>query len=528
MGIAGAGFTVASSMTGCSTVPPAKASSKKPNILFLYSDDHACQAISAYGGRLAKVAPTKNIDRIAKEGMIFRKCYVTNSICAPCRAVIQTGMHSHLNGVLTNGNKFDNTQQTFPKLLQQSGYQTAIVGKWHLRVRPTGFDYDEVLPGQGAYYNPVFIKRGEKVKHEGYNTDITTNLGLNWLTNERDKDKPFMLMLQYKAPHRNWQPGPDHLTLFDDVTIPEPDNLFDDYAGRGTAAHTQDMSIEKTMTPKDTKLIPPGGLTPKQLEKWNAAYEPKNEEFRKADLKGKALVRWKYQRYMKDYLRCVRSVDDNIGRVLKYLDDTGLADNTIVIYSSDQGFYLGEHGWFDKRFMYEESFRTPLIVRWPGHIKPGTSNSDLVQNLDFAQTFLDIAGIESPSNMQGSSFKPILLRGKAPANWRKSLYYHYYEFPAVHSVHRHEGVATNRYKLISFYDIDEWEFYDLAKDPAEMKSQYDNPKYAGKVKELKAELEKLKKLYKVTPPPPLRKRQPKSGKPRAKNNYHSDPVGIKA
>ena len=490
------------------------ANNKKPNILFLYSDDHAYQAISAYGGHLAKVAPTKNIDRIANEGMIFHKCYVTNSICAPCRAVIQTGKHSHLNGVLTNKGSFNGTQQTFPKLLQKAGYQTAIVGKWHLKSRPTGFDYDEVLPGQGAYYNPQFIKRGNKVTHEGYNTDITTDLGLKWLKQERDKDKPFMLMLQYKAPHRNWQPGPDQLTLFDDVNIPEPKNLFDDYAGRGTPAHTQDMSIEKTMNAHDLKLTTPRGLTPEQLEKWNAAYASKNEKFKNSDLKDKDLLRWKYQRYMKDYLRCIRSVDDNIGRVLKYLDDTGLADNTVVIYSSDQGFYLGEHGWFDKRFMYEESFRTPLVARWPDRIKPGTSSSDLVQNLDFAQTFLDIAGLRSPSDMQGASLKPIMLKGKAPASWRKSLYYHYYEFPAVHSVHRHEGVATNRYKLIHFYDIDEWEFYDLEKDPAEMKSQYENPKYAGDVRELKAELEKLKKRYEVTPPPPLRKKNTKSKKPK--------------
>lgn len=485
---------------------------KKPNILFLFSDDHAYQAISAYGGRLAKVAPTKNIDRIADEGMVFQKCYVTNSICAPCRAVIQTGKHSHLNGVLTNREKFDGEQQTFPKLLQKNGYQTAIVGKWHLRSRPTGFDYDEVLPGQGAYYNPTFIKRGKTVKHEGYNTDITTDLGLKWLSEERDKDKPFMLMLQYKAPHRNWQPGPDHLTLFDDVTIPEPENLFDDYAGRGTAAHTQDMSIEKTMTASDLKLTAPRGLTPKQLEKWDAAYGPKNEAFRQAELKGKELVRWKYQRYMKDYLRCVRSVDDNIGRALKYLDDNGLAQNTVVMYSSDQGFYLGEHGWFDKRFMYEESFRAPLVARWPGHIKAGTSNRDLVQNLDFAQTFLDIAGVQPPSDMQGRSLKPVLLEGKAPANWRKSLYYQYHEFPGAHSVRRHEGVATDRYKLISFHDLGEWEFYDLKKDPAEMKSQYDNPKYAGKIKELKTELERLKKQYKVKPSLPLAQKAAKKNR----------------
>ena len=488
-------------------------SGKKPNILFMYTDDHAFQSISAYGGRLAKVAPTKNLDRIAKEGMIFHKSYVTNSICAPCRAVIQTGKHSHLNGILDNTTRFDGTQQTFPKILQKNGYQTAIVGKWHLWSRPTGFDYDEVLPGQGAYYNPTFIKRGETVKHEGYNTDITTDLGLKWLKDERDKDKPFMLMLQYKAPHRNWQPGPDHLTLFDDVTIPEPENLFDDYSGRGTAAHTQNMTIEKTMGDYDNKLITPRGLTDEQIEKWEAAYGPKNEKFKKANLKGKDLVRWKYQRYMKDYLRCIRSVDDNIGRVLKYLDDSGLAENTVVMYSADQGFYLGEHGWFDKRFMYEESFRTPLIARWPKHIKPGTKNYDLVQNLDMAQTFLDIAGAPQPSDMQGMSLKPIFENGKAPKDWRKSLYYNYYEFPGPHSVRRHEGVATKRYKLIHFYDINEWEFYDLEKDPAEMNSQYENKKYAAKIEELKVELEKLKKQYKVTPPPPQKKpRQRKSKK----------------
>ncbi|MCF7956489.1 MAG: sulfatase [Phycisphaerae bacterium] len=480
----------------------------KPNILFIFSDDHAFQAISAYGGRLAKVAPTKNIDRIAKEGMIFNKCYVTNSICAPCRAVIQTGKHSHLNGLRDNYCDFDNSQQTFPKILQKNGYQTAIVGKWHLKTRPTGFDYDEVLPGQGEYYNPKFIKRGEEIVHQGYNTDITTDLGLRWLKEERDKNKPFMMMLQYKAPHRKWEPGPDQLTLFDDVTIPEPDNLFDDYSGRGTPAHTQDMSIEKTMDKYDLKLYTRGGKNADKWEKWDAAYGPKNEKFEKANLKGKDLVRWKYQRYMKDYLRCVRSVDDNIGRVLKYLDDTGLAENTVVMYSSDQGFYLGEHGWFDKRFMYEESFRTPLIVRWPNHIKPGTSNYDLVQNLDFAQTFLDIAGAPQPDDMQGASIKPIMLNGKAPDDWRKSLYYQYFEFPGYHSVRRHEGVATKRYKLIHFYDIDEWEFYDLEKDPSEMQSQYENKKYADKIEELKKELLRLKKLYKVPPHPPLRKGWP--------------------
>lgn len=482
----------------------------RPNILFIFSDDHAFQAISAYGGRLAEVAPTVNIDRIANEGVRFDKCYVTNSICAPSRAVILTGKHSHLNGVTDNKTRFDGTQQTFPKLLRSSGYQTAIIGKWHLRSDPTGFDHWQILPGQGKYYNPVFVTPNGKTTEHGYVTDVITDKALNWLRTGRDKNKPFMLMLQHKAPHRMWEPGPDHLRLFDDVTIPEPDNLFDDYSGRGTAAHEQDMTIKTTMQlGSDNKVWGEnideknwlwkgtyGRMDPEQRKAWDAAYGPKNEAFRKANLSGDDLVRWKYQRYMKDYLRCIRSVDDNIGRVLNYLDKSGLAENTVVFYCSDQGFYLGEHGWFDKRFMYEESFRTPLVARWPGVTKPGTVNKSLVQNLDFAQTFLDIAGVDQPEDMQGVSIKP-LLAGKTPKGWRKSLYYHYYEYPAVHSVRKHEGVATGRYKLMHFYEEGEWEFYDLSKDPSEMKSEYNNTKYKRQITELKKELMRLKNLYKV-------------------------------
>lgn len=469
---------------------------ERPNIVFIFSDDHAFQAISAYGGRLAKAAPTPNIDRIGKEGIIFTRCCVTNSICAPSRAVILTGKHSHLNGVINNGKRFDGSQQTFPKLLQTAGYQTAVIGKWHLKSTPTGFDYYQVLPGQGDYYNPVMVKGGEKTKYTGYVTDIITDLGLDWLKNKRNKNKPFMLMLQHKAPHRDWEPNLKQLKLFDDVTIPEPDNLFDNYEGRGSAAHNQDMTIEKTMGRRDLKLRAPKTLNSEQREAWDAAYNPKNLAFEKANLKGDELTRWKYQRYMKDYLRCIASVDENVGRVLKYLDESGLARETVVIYSSDQGFFLGEHGWFDKRFMYKESFRTPLLVRWPGVIKPGRVNEELVQNLDFAQTFLDIAGIKQPSDMQGLSLKG-LMEGRRDINWRKSLYYHYYEFPGAHSVQRHEGVVTKRYKLIHFYDIDEWELYDLEKDHDEMKSQYGNPEYAGVVGRLKKELSRLRGVYKV-------------------------------
>jgi arylsulfatase A-like enzyme len=499
-----AGLGIAAMALGCSELGAQEQTKKdtRVNILFIYSDDHAYQAISAYGGILAKAAPTPNIDRLAKEGMLFKKCYVTNSICAPCRAVILTGKHSHLNGVTGNKKVFDASQQIFPKLLQKAGYQTAIIGKWHLKSEPTGFDYSEVLPGQGDYYNPVMLKAGEKIKHTGYVTNIVTKLGLDWLENKRDKDKPFMLMLQNKAPHRRWEPDLKHLHLFDDVKIPEPDNLFDDYSGRGTAAREHDMSIESTMNERDLKLVPPIQLNQQQRKVWDAAYDPKNKAFVEAGLAGDTLVRWKYQRYIKDYLRCIASVDENVGKVLDWLDRSGLAKNTVVIYSSDQGFYLGEHGWFDKRFMYEESFRTPLIVRWPGVIKPGVVNRELVQNLDFAQTFLDIAGVGQPTDMQGVSLKP-LMQGRGLGTQRKSLYYHYYEYPGPHSVHRHEGVATKRYKLMHFYDLDEWELYDLEKDPSEMKSQYNNQEYASVVAELKKELLRLRTEYKVPANKPL-------------------------
>ena len=464
----------------------------RPNILFIFTDDHAYQSISAYG---SKINETPNIDRLAREGMLFQRCYVPNSICGPVRAVIQTGKYSHLNGFLVNGNKFDGHQQTFPKLLQKAGYQTAVVGKWHLgeHMPPQGYDYSEVLIGQGPYYNPPMLKNGQRVKHVGYTTDIITDLTLDWLKNKRDEKQPFMLMYQHKAPHRNWQPGPKYLNKYDDVTIPEPETLFDDYSGRATPASTQDMTIAKTMTESDLKLVTPGNLTPKQRELWDAAYGPKNKAFRDAKLTGKALVRWKYQRYIKDYLRCIDSVDENIGRVLDYLDESGLAKNTVVAYSSDQGFYLGEHGWFDKRWMYEESLRTPLIVRWPGVVKPGSINDDIVSPLDFAETFLDIAGVDIPQDMQGHSMVSVL-RGQTPKDWRKTFYYHYYEFPGWHDVRRHYGVTDGRYKLIYFYepDVDEWELFDLKNDPHELHSVYDSPEYSKVKAELAAELSRLR------------------------------------
>ena len=489
-----------SALPSCaSTARTSRPAGKRPNIIFIMTDDHASHAMSCYDSKINK---TPNLDRIAKEGMRFDNCFCTNSICAPCRAVILTGKHSHINGVIDNRKRFDGSQQTFPKLLQKAGYQTAMIGKWHLKTDPTGFDYWSVLIGQGPYYNPPMKTPNGTVKYTGYTTDIITLLALDWLQHKRDKDKPFCLMYQHKAPHRNWQPGPEHLTMYDDVTIPEPETLFDDYSNRGRAAKEQDMSIEKTMNNSDLKLVAPRNLTADQKKLWDAAYERKNEAFRKANLQGKNLVRWKYQRYIKDYLRCIASVDDNVGDLLEYLDESGLTENTVVVYTSDQGFYLGDHGWFDKRFMYEESLRMPLLVRYPRQIKAASVNKDLVQNLDFAPTFLDFAGVPTPADMQGSSIRS-LLGGKTPRSWRKSIYYHYHEYPAVHSVKRHYGVRTNRYKLIHFYhDIDEWELYDLEKDPDEMKNVYSEPAYADVVKELKAELKRLRKKYKDTTGPP--------------------------
>ena len=454
-----------------------------PNIVFVFSDDHATQAISAYGGHLAKVAPTPNLDRIAKQGMLFNRCMVTNSICGPSRATILTGKYSHLNGFYKNeATKFDGSQQTFPKLMQKAGYQTAIIGKWHLASKPTGFDHWEVLPGQGSYYNPDFITSNGRHRETGYVSEIITDKAKKWLSSQRDKRKPFILMVQHKAPHRAWDPAPKYLTLFDDIKIPEPSTLFDDYGNRGTAAKNQDMTISKTMTlGRDLKVKEhddTGNLgwafkrmNPEQRAKWDAAYQPKNNAFMKANLKGKELISWKYQRYIKDYLRCIRSVDDSVGELRECLLANNLNENTVFIYSSDQGFYLGEHGWFDKRFMYDESYRTPLLVDWPGVTQTGRVNNDLVSNLDFAQTFLDMAGAPLPKDMQGASLVP-LLKGKKPKNWRKYHYYHYYEYPGWHMVHRHEGVYDGRYKLMNFYDLDEWELYDMQSDPMEMKTNF--------------------------------------------------------
>ncbi len=496
------GICSAGVLPACSSEAPKQT---RPNIIFIMSDDHAYQAISAYGHGLNQ---TPNIDRIAKEGAIFTRACVTNSICAPSRAVMLTGKHSFVNGKVDNVFPFDWNQDNFAKQLQKSGYQTAMIGKIHLDGLPQGFDYSNVLPGQGQYYNPDFIENGVKKRYPGYVTTLTTQFALDWLDKKRDKTKPFCLLYHQKAPHRNWLPEEKYLDLYEDQDFPLPQNFFDDYSGRGTSAHTQEMGIVKDMmwghdmkfendpyTGQPTNFMPDiKRMDDKQREAWRNAYNKRNDEFLKLKPEGKELAKWKYLRYLRDYLKCIKSVDDGVGELLNYLDKNGLTENTIVIYTSDQGFYLGEHGWFDKRFMYEESFRTPLVMRYPKEIKPGTTISKLVQNLDFAPTFLDYAGVSVPKDMQGESFRK-LVAGKA-GEWRDAVYYTYYEYPGVHAVKRHYGVATERYKLIHFYyDVDEWEMYDLQKDPHEMKSVYNDPAYAAVQKELHARLIELRKKY---------------------------------
>lgn len=484
-----------------------KGKTQRPNIIFIMSDDHAYQALSAYGGPLKDLAPTPNIDRIANDGMRFDRCLVTNSISGPCRATILTGKYSHLNGFYDNsGLQFDGSQQTFPKLLKAAGYQTAIVGKWHLGSDPTGFDHWEILPGQGDYYNPVFLNPDGRHKEDGYVTELISKKSIDWLKEAKKSGKPFMLMMHHKAPHREWLPGPNELSLYKDVTFPEPSTLFDDYSNRGTAEHDQDMTIEKTMrlaedlkiTPLDPAKKNPilNRLTDEQLKNWNAVYDPIVKKFHASNLTGKDLVRFKYQRYLQDYLACIAGVDKSVGKVLDFLKENGLDKNTIVVYTSDQGFYLGEHGWFDKRWMFEQSYRTPLLIQWPGVIKSRSVNKDMVSNIDIAETFLDAAGVKVPEDMQGESMLPIL-KGNTPKNWRTEHYYHYYEYPQPHHVRPHYGMSNERYKLIHFYgDIDEWELFDLQSDPQEMKNVYNDPAYAKVREELHKKLEALRVKYK--------------------------------
>ena len=492
--------------------------SARPNIIFIMADDHAYQAISAYSNRLIE---TPNIDRIAKMGMRFTNATVTNSICAPSRATILTGKHSHLNGKIDNDFPFDTTNVTFPQLFQDAGYQTAMFGKLHFGNAPKGFDQFKILPGQGSYYNPDFITKNEgTVRIEGYVTDIITDMTLDWLQEERNPEEPFLLFYLHKAPHREWLPAERHLEEFTQRTFPEPATLFDDYSGRGRAAKEAEMNLLKHMNwSGDSKIYPSvmrelgipqtsawdtmafsrevGRLTPAQLANWTRSYDKVNAALKESfpSMGEKEKMQWRYQRYMQDYLGTIRAVDENVGRVLDYLEANNLMDNTLIVYTSDQGFYLGEHGWFDKRFVYDESFKTPLLVAWPGKIAPKSTSTTMVQNLDYAQTFLEAAGIPAPADMQGESLLP-LLTGNPEAWTRDAVYYHYYEYPAVHMVKRHYAVVTEQYKLVHYYyDTDEWELIDRIKDPQELRNVYDDPTYAPGVAELHRKLESLRKQY---------------------------------
>ncbi len=488
---------------------------EQPNILFIFSDDHAPHAIGAYDGWLKSVNPTPNIDALASQGIVFRNSFCTNSICGPSRAVIQTGKHSHKNGFMNNGNSFDWNQQTFPKLLRDAGYTTAMYGKSHLKGKPQGYSDWKVLPGQGLYYNPDMITPEGRTRIQGHCTDVVTDLAVDWLKEGREEGKPFMLMVQHKAPHRNWMPAKRHLNLYADIELPEPATLFDKWEDNAPPARFQELEIDRHMHLNFdlfVDLVPSFDgdarkgrydksawrnmqrMTPAQLKAWRDAYEPRDQAFHQANLKGKDLVRWKYQRYAKNYLRCIKGVDESVGTLMETLEELGLSDNTVVIYSSDQGFYVGDHGWYDKRWMYDESMMMPLIVKWPGVTKAGSDNDQLVQNLDYAETFLEMAGTEVPADMQGKSLVP-LLKGEKPSDWRKSLYYHYYEYPSVHMVPRHYGVRGEKYKLMHFYQFDEWEFYDLENDPDELVNQYENPAFAKQIAEAKTELDRLRKHY---------------------------------
>jgi arylsulfatase A-like enzyme len=462
----------------------------RPNILYIMSDDHAAHAISAYGSRINQ---TPSIDRLAREGVRFDCVYATNSICTPSRATILTGKYSHLNGVPVF-NRFDGSQPTAAKYLQSADYYTGMIGKWHLGSDPTGFDYWMILPGQGVYYDPTFVDPKGRRVIKGYVTDIIADLSVEFIRN-RPKDKPFFLMCHNKAPHRPWDPGARYAKLYADRDIPEPATLRDNYATRTDAAREATMTIARDLNNRDLKMAAPAGLGGSALEKWNDT-KPDSVTIeingRKKILAGDDLLRWKYQRYIKDYLRCVASIDDNVGRLLDFLDKEGLAKNTVVIYTSDQGFFLGDHGWYDKRFMYQESVKMPLLVRWPGRINAGTTQDAIALNVDFAPTFLDLAGLKTPPDMQGRSLVP-LMRGQQPGNWRASWYYRYYHDPGDHNTRAHYGVGTDTYKLICFWKKNQWELYDLAKDPEELLNVHSDPAYAGIVKTLKEELYRLRK-----------------------------------
>ncbi|MCX6232531.1 MAG: sulfatase [Bacteroidetes bacterium] len=479
----------------------AQQNQQRPNIIFIMSDDHAAKAISCYDGSINK---TPNIDRIAANGVRFTNCFCTNAVSGPSRAVILSGQLSHLNGMINNEVTFDSATLTLPKVLRANGYQTAIIGKWHLKSNPTGFDFWKVLPGQGEYFNPDFIENGKKVREQGYVTDLITDNALNWLK-DRDKTKPFFIMIHNKAPHRPWLPKFENATMYDTVKIPLPFNFFDDYSHRGDAAKLQKMMVARDLdlnidlklpdvNNKDNYFSNVNRLSESDRKIWDEIYHKRNKSYFDENPQGEALAYWKYRRYINDYLATIKTVDDNVGRILDYLEANDLYKNTIVIYTSDQGFFLGEHGWFDKRFMYDESYRMPLIIEYPAKLKPSITNNQMLMNLDFAPTMLDWAGIQKPEQMQGLSFANYIDNTE---KLRDATYYHYYEYPGEHAVKRHYGIRTEKYKLIHFYyDIDQWELYDLQKDPHEMMNVYNDTAYAAIQKELLKKLTQLQTEYK--------------------------------
>ncbi len=485
-------------------------SGSRPNVVFVYSDDHASHAISAYGSR---VNATPHLDRIAETGVRFPNAFCGNALCGPARATILTGKHSHANGFMRNGNRFDGAQTTLPRLLQQAGYRTAVIGKWHLESDPVGFDHWMVLPGQGQYYNPDFLTKDGRRRIEGHATDVTMDLALDWLA-RRDPERPFLLMCQFKAPHRNWMPAPADLGLYRDGDLPEPPTLFDDHAGRTPARKAQEMEIARHMFLHYDLLVPPGEgqelrgedrawpalrarMTEAQRAAWDAAYGAEDEAFVRENPQGRERVRWYYQRYIKNYLRCVAGIDRNVGRLLAWLDDhPDVKANTLVVYASDQGFFLGEHGWYDKRWMYEESLRMPLLACWPGRIAAGLEPTQLVQNIDVMPTVLDLAGVPLPAGVHGRSLVP-LLEGRPEVPWRDAIYYHYYESHAVHMVPAMYGVRTERHKLVRYYEPqwNGWELFDLEQDPDELRSVADDPAHADVRRRLEQRLLELRRQY---------------------------------
>jgi arylsulfatase A-like enzyme len=495
---------------------------KRPNIIHIMSDDHSYQAISAYRHPLAAQAPTPNIDRLAAEGVRFDRAYVENSLSTPSRACLMTGLYSHQNGQKTLGKGIDTTKVFVSELLQEAGYQTGLIGKWHMKCEPKGFDHYLVYKGQGEYYDPGFKSensQGKYIHEEGYSTDLVTEHAVDFIQ-QRDTTKPFCLFVHHKAPHRNWLPAMEYLKLYEDVEFPLPETFYDDYETRGDAAHRQRMHIGRDMHlvydlkvheladslagndrwQLDIMNYTLAALSKEDGEKWLQAYADMNRRYLDGGMSVKELYEWKYQRYVKDYLRCIKSVDDSVGEILKALEEEGILDETVVVYTSDQGFYMGEHGWFDKRFMYEESFRTPLVIRYPELVKGGSVSQALVQNIDFAPTYLDLAEVKVPASMEGRSMKPLLERdGKEPSRWRKYLYYHFYDNSKDHNVSRHDGISDKRYKLIHFYGPDGSydELYDLMKDPSELQNVIDNPEYAKVRARLEKSLSRLRKRLEV-------------------------------